>query len=72
MFYDNEAKREADIAYREAVINFRRLIALGNTSITDAMNMASINAGLGLNQIAEFEREVSEKYADQLKKEQIL
>lgn len=71
MFYDNEAKREASIAYREAVINFRRLIAHG-TKISDAMNMASINAGLGLNQIAEFEREVSEKYADELKKEQVL
>ena len=63
---------EPDMAYKEAVINFRHLIALGNITITDAMNMASINAGLGLNQIAEFEREVSEKYADQLKEEQIL
>ena len=69
MTYANQDGQEAATAYREAVINFRRLIALGNISITDAMNMASINAGLGLNQIADFEREVSEKYANELEKE---
>ncbi len=53
----------SDILYRDAVIDFRRMVERDGVPVDTALQSATTNAGLGLNQTVQFEREVFARYA---------
>jgi len=56
---------DADAVYLGAIKDVRRLVELQGMEVEDAINVIISNAGLGLNQIVQFEREALGKYRPQ-------
>jgi len=48
--------------FHDAIINFRTMVERDGLPVAEATARATTNAGLGLNQIVQFEREVAMRY----------
>lgn len=53
---------DADAVYLGAIKDVRRLVERQGMGVEDAINLVISNAGLGLNQIVQFECEALQKY----------
>jgi len=57
---------DVEKTYADAIKTVRKLVELNGVNVEEAINIAAVNAGLGLNQIVRFKREVLQKYRPHL------